>query len=186
MSEMPPVPEPEIVASAAPVPSLGRSLITDVIKFAVFFAILYLYVMQVSVVRGSSMEPTFHDGDRLVVDKLTYLLSDIDRFDVIVLRAPNQRGMDFIKRVIALPGESVQIREGRLYIDGRETSQEFLMSHSSDTFGPKVVPEGEYFVLGDNRPYSNDSRSFGFIKRDSVRGKIRVRFWPLDHFHFYP
>ncbi|MBI1851885.1 MAG: signal peptidase I [Planctomycetes bacterium] len=187
MSEMPPVPEPELPRQPAPAQSLSRSLIADVIKFALCFLILYLYVMQVSVVRGSSMEPSFHDGDRLVVDKISYLVTDIHRFDVIVLRAPNPnpKGMDFIKRVVGLPGEKVMLRDGRVFVNDQEISGDFQPERSHDDYGERIVPSGEYFVLGDNRPCSNDSRSFGMIKREAIRGKIRVRIWPLDHFKLF-
>jgi signal peptidase I len=186
LSEMPPVPEPELAPRAAPARSLSRSLIADVVKFAIFFAILYLYVMQVSVVRGQSMEPSFHDGDRLVVDKLTYLVSDVRRFDVVVLRAPSSNGMDFIKRVVGLPGETVEIRDGHLYVGDVLIEEDFALTRDYKHYGPYVVPADEYFVLGDNRPYSNDSRTFSFIRRDAIRGKIRLRFWPLDSFEFFP
>jgi signal peptidase I len=187
MSEMPPVPEPELPRQPAPTRSIARSLVADVIKFAIFFLILYLYVMQVSVVRGSSMQPSFHDGDRLVVDKISYLVSDIHRFDVIVLRAPTEsaKGMDFIKRVIALPGETVEIRDGRVIVNNKEISGDFQPERSHDDWPPHLVRQGEYFVLGDNRPYSNDSRAFGMVKREAIRGKIRVRFWPLTDFKLF-
>ncbi len=187
MSEMPPVPEPELPRQPAPTRSIARSLVADVIKFAIFFLILYLYVMQVSVVRGSSMQPSFHDGDRLVVDKISYLVSDIHRFDVIVLRAPSEtaKGMDFIKRVIGLPGETVELHDGRVLVNHKEISGDFQPERSHDEYAARVVPAGEYFVLGDNRPFSNDSRAFGFIKREAIRGKIRVRIWPLTDFKLF-
>ncbi|HYF48152.1 MAG TPA: signal peptidase I [Planctomycetota bacterium] len=158
-----------------------------------FWALLiYLFVFQVSVVEGTSMDPTFRNHDKLVIDKLTYRFSSIRRFDVVVFETvdldkpvANRHVRDYIKRVIGLPGEKVTIRYGRVEVEGRALKEDFLpvsqstQSVPQDTF---VVPEGHYFVMGDNRLGSHDSRhaGMGFVPAGQIKGLVRVRWWPWD------
>jgi signal peptidase I len=136
------------------------------------------------------MHPTFHNNDKLVIDKLTYRFSSIRRFDVVVFETVDldkpviQRHVrDYIKRVVGLPGEKVTIRYGRVEIEGRPLREDFLPSSQStqpqETF---VVPEGHYFVMGDNRLGSHDSRSagMGFVPAGQIKGLVRVRWWPWE------
>ena len=141
--------------------------------------VLHLCLVQVSVVRGHSMEPCLHDGDRLLVDRVSYALFDVDRYDVVVLRYPLDPSVDFVKRVVGLPGESVSIRGGQVMVDGARVPATPELLHAQAEMEPMQVPQGYYFVLGDNRPVSCASREFGLVDGPLIKGKVRARFWPL-------
>ena len=177
-----PAAEDEAGTFADGVAQFFRGFLRDLVFFVGLFLFIYCFVMNVSVVRGKSMEPTFSDGDRLIVDKLSYRLGTIDesnRFDVVVLKNPKDPSEDYIKRLIAFPGELVEMRDGILYVDGVRMDFDGII-RDRDDFRHRVRP-GHYFVLGDNRARSNDSRYFDGVPRDYIKGKIRVRFWPLDN-----
>src|SRR5579862_5837014 len=164
----------------------------DLIVRAAFWAlILYLFFFQVSVVDGPSMEPTFYTNDRLVIDKVTLTFSDIHRFDVVVFSAVDSErsseSKDYIKRVIGLPGETVEIKAGRVFIDGKLLEEPFEREPTPCYFGNEkyVVPPYHYFVMGDNRKDSKDSRTsgvsagLGFVPYSQIRGIARLRFLPV-------
>lgn len=135
------------------------------------------------VVKGSSMLPTLEDGNKLIVNKLVYHIGDLERFDVIVFHATEQD--DYVKRIIGLPGDTVEYTNGQLYINGKLHEEEYLedfgAAGTDETGEFKVfVPEGKLFVLGDNRKDSRDSRDFGFVDIDNVVGKVNLRYWPLN------
>ena len=139
---------------------------------------LHLFVVQVSVVKGSSMEPCLHDGDRLVVDRVSYSLADVQRGDVVVLRYPKNPAVDFVKRVVALPGDRVAMHHGTLFVNGAPHDC-YGCIHDRQELAPLVVPAEHYFVLGDNRPISCDSREFGLVPQELLKGRVRARFWPI-------
>ncbi len=149
------------------------------LRGAACVAALHLFVLQVSVVRGQSMQPCLRDGDRLVVDRLAYQLGGVARFDVVVLRYPADPTVDFVKRVVGLPGDRVRLRGGALFLNGRRLPETFGPLRDHDDVPERVVPLDHYFVLGDNRPVSCDSREFGVVPRDLIKGKVRIRFWPI-------
>jgi len=151
----------------------------DLVAGGAVMLILHLFVVQVSIVKGHSMEPSLHDGDRLVVDRITYAMAEVDRFDLIVLRYPRDPSIDFVKRVVALPGEVVAIADGELFVNGEPVGMPCRVVHDHAEMAPVQVPPDAYFVLGDNRPISCDSRSFGLVPEELIRGRVRVRFWPL-------
>lgn len=152
----------------------------DLLAGGMVMLLLHLFIVQVSIVKGHSMEPSLWDGDRLVVDRLTYSLADVDRFDLIVLRYPRDPSVDFVKRVVALPGEVVAIADGELFVNGEAVGMPCRVVHDHAEMAPVRVPPDAYFVLGDNRPISCDSREFKFVPASFVKGKVRVRFWPLS------
>jgi len=156
-----------------------RDVFEAVLLAAVLFFVLQL-VVQNTIVDGPSMEPNFVDQQWLLVNKLAYRTGDPQRGDVIVFDAPDGSAREFIKRVIALPGETVTIRDGRVAIDGQEIVEPWLPRHDGSAFGPYRVPDEQLFVLGDNRPNSNDSRSWGGLDRTQVIGKAWVSIWPLE------
>ncbi len=168
----------------------------ELIARAGFWAlVLYLFVFQVSVVEGPSMQPNFQTFDRLVIDKLTYRVSSVRRFDVVVFQAtetdrrwPGKESKDYIKRVIGLPGERVMLKEYRVYINGKllEEPFEFEKSPYRD-LEEFVVPPKHYFVMGDNRPDSKDSRSagLGYVPESQIRGIARLRFMPLSRWKWF-
>ncbi|MBI5851494.1 MAG: signal peptidase I [Planctomycetes bacterium] len=142
-------------------------------------ALLHAFVVQVSVVRGHSMEPSLCDGDRLVVDRVSPTLAGVARFDVVILANPRDPSVDYVKRVAALPGDVVALHDGELWIDGRRIEQGFAPIADHAEFEPLIVPAGHVFVLGDNRPISCDSREFGLVPVGLLRGTVRARFWPF-------
>ena len=131
------------------------------------------------------MENTLSDGDNLIVDKITYRFSDPKRYDIIVFPYRSEENTYFIKRIIGLPGETVQIVDGIIYIDGEALQESYgreVMKNSGLAADPVTLGEDEYFVLGDNRNDSTDSRdpSVGKIPRDRIIGRAWVRIWPLS------
>jgi len=160
---------------------------SDILETIVFigslYIVIYLYLFFPSVVHGSSMEPTFHTDDRIVVSKISYKLHPIHRGDVIVLQSPKNPDIDYLKRVIGLPGDTIIIRNGQVYLNGVLLDETYINVHTNTwEFGfvkedtPYVVPEENVFVMGDNRPRSSDSREFGPISISSVIGKVIFKY----------
>jgi signal peptidase I len=158
----------------------------------VLAVILYVgisFAIQAVHVEGLSMYATLDDNDYLIANKIDYRLHAPQRGDIIILRPPTDNSKDFIKRVIALPGERLLIRDGIVYINGRKLDEPYLPEAwttfnnwpATGTDG-EVIPPNEYFVMGDNRNRSQDSRIFGPIGRDRIDGRAWFRIWPLDHF----
>jgi signal peptidase I len=147
------------------------------------------FVFQAFYIPSESMVPTLEVGDRVLVNKIADRLHDPNRFDIEVFRAPKGTETalikDLVKRVIGLPGETIEGRDGRIYIDGRLLDEPFLPAGTqSRTFGPVKVPPHQYFMLGDNRQFSKDSTYFGPIERDAMIGRVFLRIWPLNRFGF--
>ena len=162
---------------------LGFLLYVMMVVGITFFIITF--IGQRTYVSGSSMENTLHHGDNLIVDKITYRFSKPKRFDIIVFPFRHQEKTYYIKRIIALPGETVQIREGVILINGkilRESYGKEIMKSAGLAADPITLGEDEYFVLGDNRNDSTDSRdpSVGVIHKDEIIGRAFIRIWPLD------
>ncbi len=160
------------------------ALVRDVFE-AVALALVIFFVLQIAiqntVVEGTSMEPNFVDGERLLVNKLKYRYSEPQRGDVIVFHAPGFSEKDFIKRVVALPGDTISAEDGQVLIDGRPLEEPWLPLLGAGSFAPRSVPEGHYFVLGDNRPNSNDSRSWDeALPKGRIVGQVWLSVWPLD------
>lgn len=171
-----------------------RGFARELLSFVLYVAAVVLatfliihFVGQRTYVSGSSMENTLSDGDNLIVDKLTYRFSDPKRFDIIVFPYRYEENTYFIKRIIGLPGETVQIADGRIYIDGEELIESYgreVIKNAGLAAEPIMLGEDEYFVLGDNRNDSTDSRdiSVGLISRDEIIGRAFIRIWPLSKF----
>jgi len=154
-----------------------------IIAFLVAF-VLRAYVFDITIVDGTSMYPTLEDRDSLVTAKIPYLLGEPQRGDIVVLQAPDLPGEDYIKRVIGLPNEELLISEGKVYVDGVELEEAYLGGVETDGDVHMIIPDGFYFVMGDNRADSRDSRldSIGVINRDSISGKAVFRLLPLSNF----
>lgn len=153
------------------------------------FVIVYLFLFQPHQVRGNSMYPNFHDGEYILTDKITYRIRKPKEGDVIIFRAPKNEEYDYIKRIIATPGHCVQIINGKVYIDNQPFAEPYLPKDYltyPGTFlkeGNTVcVPEKNYFVLGDNRAHSSDSREWGFVPEENIIGKAFFRYWPPNRF----
>jgi signal peptidase I len=143
-------------------------------------AVLVTFIAQPFVVEGTSMEPSLVDGERLIVNKLSYRLGSPGRGDVVVFRFPGDRRQRFIKRVVALPGETVVIRDGKVLVDGRSLSEVYLADATFGEYGPVRVPKGRLFLLGDNRANSRDSRypEVGMVAYRDLVGKAVAAYWP--------
>lgn len=160
---------------------LVRETLQVVVPALTLAVIIHVFLAQATVVYGSSMQPVLREKQRLVVDKLSYRLGEPQRNDIIVLDLENVDEM-LVKRVIGLPGETVDVRAGNIYINNeplREQLPRALASHLNVYPHPIILSEEEYYVLGDNRSNSNDSRAFGSVNRDEIVGKIWLRYWPL-------
>ncbi len=177
--QMTPTPQPRRRFKA------GRALreIVETVVPAILIALLInLFIGQATRVDGQSMEPNLHSNERLVVEKLTYRFHGPQRFDVVVIRVPSQGNELLIKRVIALPGETVEIRDGHVYIDGQQLAEPELTQPTYPLPGHPArvtVPPLEVFVMGDNRTHSNDSRMFGPVPIEDIVGRAWMAYWPL-------
>ncbi len=162
------------------------------------FVLLYLFVAQPNEVKGNSMLPNFINGEFLLTDKLSYNFGEPKRGDVVVFKAPPSEPCaedqcEYIKRVIGIPGDRVMVKEGRVYLNGKELNQFFLPSDFVSDPGSfnsegveKVVPQGQYLCFGDNRSHSRDGREFGPINRDLIVGKAFFKYWPPSSIGLIP
>jgi signal peptidase I len=150
---------------------------------AVYATLIVTFGFQVARVEGQSMAPTLADQDRLIVNKLAYRIGEPRVGDVVMLYYPLKPDKSFVKRVIAEEGDQVRIVDGRVYRNDVPMDDSFVPSEyrSHDDWGPQVVPEGYYFVMGDHRNNSSDSRHWGFVPKKYIIGKVQLRWWPLPH-----
>ena len=155
---------------------LGQVLAVILIAIGVF--LLSRATVQSFVVVGSSMEPSFEDGQRLLVNKAVHRFRDPQMGEVIVFHPPTGKQVDFIKRIIALPGDEIEIREGTVYVNDLALDEPYINSPPSYNLAEEEIPDGEYFVLGDNRNNSNDSHSWGTVPRENIIGKVWLSIWP--------
>lgn len=169
-----------------------RELLWDTIKLILVIVVilfLMIYVVSVTQVVGSSMSPTLNDEEVLILNKFNYRVFDIKRGDIVSLDYEDTKYL--IKRIIGLPGETIEIKDSNLYIDGKLYEEEYLSDDlvysdfSLADLGYDVIPEDMYFVLGDNRENSLDSREIGLVSKDSINGKIAMRLWPLNKITFF-
>ena len=156
-------------------------LLHDLAIAVVVCVLLITYVVQAFKVQGTSMSPELVDGERILVNKLLYRFGDIERGDVVVFWYPEDPELSFIKRVVGLPGETVEVRSGKVYVDAVLIDEPYVIVANADrrSFASQEIRPGHYFVLGDNRRGSNDSRSWGLVPERYVYGKAFVRIWPL-------
>jgi signal peptidase I len=150
---------------------------------AVYATLIVTFGFQVARVEGQSMAPTLADQDRLIVNKLAYRIGEPRVGDVVMLYYPLNPEKSFVKRVIAEEGDTVRIVDGRVYRNDVPMDDSFVPQEyrSHDDWGPQVVPEGYYFVMGDHRNNSSDSRHWGFVPKKYIIGKVQLRWWPLPH-----
>ena len=155
-----------------------RDLVISVI--VAFFIIIFVY--QPVKVEGGSMEPGLEDQERIFINKLAYRFESIERGDIIVFRYPRDPRKSFIKRVIGLPADHIRIAYGHVYVNGQELSEPYVPSDYLDarSYSDIVVPKNSYFVLGDHRSMSNDSREFGPVMRSYIYGKAVFGYWPME------
>lgn len=158
----------------------------EYVKMILFVVVVVLvvdnFLLINAVIPSESMENTIMTGDRIFGNRLAYLFDDPERFDIVIFKYPDDESQRFIKRVIGLPGETVEIREGKVYINGSDTplDDSFTPETPVGNFGPYTVPEGCYFMLGDNRNNSRDSRMWDnpYVKKEKILGKAVLRYFP--------
>jgi signal peptidase I len=173
-------------------PSAMRNVIEWVVIIAgalLVAIVVKTFLIQAFYIPSGSMLPTLEEQDRVLVNKLSYDLHGVHRGDLVVFKGPDQaegQVRDLIKRVIGLPGETIEARDGQLLVNGRVLEEPYLGDGiTTGPLEPQRVPADHYFVMGDNRGNSKDSRFFGPIDEDSIIGRAFVRVWPLNHFRFF-
>ena len=148
---------------------------------AVYATLIVTFVLQVARVDGQSMAPTLHDQDRLIVNKFAYRVGDPKIGDIVMLLYPDDPSKTFVKRVVAEEGDEVRIADGKVYRNGALMDDSYVSPEyrSHEDFGPKVIRRGHYFVMGDHRNNSSDSRDWGEVPKKYIIGRVQVRWWPL-------
>jgi len=159
-------------------------VITLILAVVIFFALQF--TVGNFVVIGASMQPSFYEGERVVASKLAYKLHEPERGDVIVFLPPGNMEDDLIKRIIGLPGEIVEVRDGVVYVDNTPLLEPYIKQTPNYTYSVEIVPENEYWVLGDNRNNSNDSHTGWTVPREDIIGKAWLIIWPPDQWQTVP
>jgi signal peptidase I len=183
--------EPQVPGEArtvAPHPPSTRprrimySWIRDLFFSVIISLFIILFVYQPVKVEGGSMEPGLEDQERIFINKLVYRLENIGRGDIIVFRYPRDPRKNFIKRVIGIPGDRIRVTNGRVYVNGQWKPEPYVPEQYMDSrsYPETVVPADSYFVMGDHRTMSNDSRDFGAVARDFIYGKAVFGYWPVE------
>lgn len=151
------------------------------------FIVVYLFLFQPNQIKGASMEPTFYNGNYIFTSKVTYKLRDPVRGDVVVFHSPKNNDIEYIKRIIGLPGDTILIQNTTVYVNGTAIAEPYISAATELIYGgfveegiPITVPENYYFVMGDNRPRSSDSREFGPVPYESIIGQVIYRYFPLN------
>lgn len=155
---------------------------------AAVFLVIYVFLFRPFEVKGESMFPSFHNDEYVLTNLITLKLGEPKMGDVVVFKSPLDSEKDYIKRVVGTPGDSVTIKDGNVYVNDVILNEEEYLDPSIKTYGGSflkdgetvVVPQAEYFVLGDNRPYSSDSREWGFVSKENLIGKSFFVYWPVN------
>lgn len=161
--------------------------IETVVIFGAIFAALYLFVAQFHKVSGNSMVPTYHSGDYLITEKISYLFRNPQRGEVIVLKNPRDESQDFIKRIIAIPGDTIQISNQTIYLNNQPLKEDYLPLGTPTRAGAFIAEgtlikagDNQYFVIGDNREHSSDSREWGSVTKQEIVGRAFFRYFPIS------
>jgi signal peptidase I len=184
-----PEPEPSLLKKVL---HLVREVLETVVPAVLIALLINLFLAQATRVYGQSMEPNLHTDQRLIVENLSYNaflrhylgFDGPDRGDVVVIRLRTQGDELLIKRVIGLPGDVIEVRDGQVFVNGEPLDEPYLAAKTSGIYGPTTVPPLHIFVLGDNRGSSNDSRSFGTISLKDVVGRAWFSYWPPEQTGF--
>ncbi|MDO8619078.1 MAG: signal peptidase I [Candidatus Daviesbacteria bacterium] len=162
------------------------------VVFAAIFALIYLFIAQPHKVSGLSMYPTFHDADYILTDKLSYRFGTPKHGDVIVLKNPQDEAQDFIKRIIALPGDTVTVQNNMVLVNNQPINEYYLPPNTQThagaylTEGTQVTAgSGQFYVMGDNRGHSSDSREWGPVPKKDIIGKVFLKYWPPESFGLF-
>jgi signal peptidase I len=162
--------------------SVARSLLWDMVVAVLVSGFIIMFLYQPVRVEGTSMLPMLEDQDRLFVSKLAYRVGEIHRGDVVVFQYPRDHTKSYIKRVIALPGDHLRIEQGQVYVNGKAVVEGYVPPRFEDSrsVGDTVLPANDYWVMGDHRSISSDSRDFGPVDRELIYGKAAFVYWPMD------
>ncbi len=163
--------------------SVGREIFEWVMVVIVAVAAALLirtFIFEPVRVDGNSMQSTLHDNEYMIVTKYQYLFSDPERFDVVICRYPGRGNTNFVKRVVGIPGDTIEVRNQMLYVNGEAIEEDYIDHKPDYNYGPVTVEEGHYFVLGDNRSNSNDSHIIGQLERNQIVGQVRLVAWPFS------
>ncbi|MFI5178815.1 MAG: signal peptidase I [Vicinamibacterales bacterium] len=180
---------PANVGSA--VARVGEELLAwfkTLVSAAVYATLIVTFGFQVARVEGQSMAPTLEDQDRLIVNKLIYRIHKPQVGDIVMLYYPLDPDKSFVKRVVAEPGDTIKSVNGRVYRNDVPLRDDFIPDEYkslNDTWGPRSVPQGQYFVMGDHRNNSSDSRTWDWVPEKYIIGKVEVRWWPVNHARFF-
>jgi signal peptidase I len=173
-----------VVSPEAALSRIGEELAAwfkTLVSAAVYATLIVTFGFQVARVEGQSMAPTLEDQDRLIVNKLAYRLHDPQVGDIVMLYYPKDPDKSFVKRVVGEPNDTLKSVDGRVYRNGVPLDDDFIPEQyrDHDTWGPLQVPEGYYFVMGDHRSNSSDSRTWQYVPKRYIIGKVQLRWWPV-------
>ena len=157
-----------------------RESLESIIPALIIVMFINAFLAQATRVEGQSMQPNLHNNERIIIEKVSYHLRPPERGEIVVLRIPGRQSAPLIKRVIGLPGETVAIHDGKVYINGTALEEPYINQVTYGNMPARTVPPGNVFVLGDNRNASNDSRFFGMVPFEHIVGRAWLRYWPLD------
>ena len=171
--------------------SLGEEIKDWIVSIAIAVVLAFFiryFIVELYLVDGPSMRPTLQSAERLVVNKFIYRFRPPERGEILVFRYPRDPSRDFIKRVIAGPGDTIEIRDGRVYVNAALLNEPYILSKTRGNYPLATVPDGHIFVMGDNRNNSEDSRfaDVGFVPFDLIKGKAMLVFWPVSQFKTLP
>lgn len=180
----------DAIPKGVPTPgaTVGSSVLREIVQVlfpALILALsIHLFLAQATIVFGRSMEPSLFERQRLIIDKITYYFRAPHRNDIVVIKRPEMEEL-LVKRIIGLPGEKVEIRDGYVFINGDRLPEPFPHDQYPQNIPAYTLGPVEYYVLGDNRGNSNDSRAFGPILREDILGRVWFRYWPLSQLHSF-
>jgi len=163
------------------VKSMWRELFETVVSAGIIAFIIITFIGQVTVVKGASMEDTLFNSERLICNKIVYRITEPKHGEIVIFKPPIDQNHNYIKRVIAVEGDKVKIVDGTVYLNGEQLEEDYIEHRSYETMPEIIVPEDSYFVLGDNRSNSSDSRFWGFVPEKNIIGRASVIFWPITH-----
>ncbi|ERL05193.1 signal peptidase I [Mitsuokella sp. oral taxon 131] len=171
--------------------SLGeeaKDWIVSILVAVVLAFVIRTFIVELYIVDGPSMRPTLESHERLVVNKFIYALRAPEKGEILVFQYPRDTSRDFIKRVIATPGDTIEIKEGRVYVNDKMLNEDYILEKTHSEYPKAVVPDGTVFVMGDNRNNSEDSRfaDVGFVPYHLIKGKAVLVFWPIPAFKALP
>ncbi len=175
--------EPSEVRRRSPAAIVAREIVQTFV-LAIFLAfVLRFFFIDTYLIDGPSMEPSLHEGERLLVSKISYRLRRPVPGEVVVFGEPGRDGRSLVKRIVAVEGQTLEIRRGRVVLNGEEVAEDYIANPGNDSLPPQRIPAGAVFVMGDNRSNSWDSRYFGTVSVREIRGNAFLVFWPPDSFH---